>query len=95
MSAGVMAVVSFAIVKSTTGGVCVWERTDSPATPTPKQQLPQLPAAIVSGGGWVRQGGDTWVSLMAQGLTFPLPYPCENHAPSQFSCREHSSLGSF
>ena len=28
----VMAVVSFANVKSTVGGVCVWERTDSPAT---------------------------------------------------------------
>ena len=31
-------------------------------------------------------------SLMAQGLTSP-PYPCENHVPSQFSCREHSWLG--
>ena len=29
---------------------------------------------------------------MAQGLTSP-PYPCENHAPSQFSCHEHSWLG--
>ena len=29
---------------------------------------------------------------MAQGLTSP-PYPCENHAPSQFSFREHSWLG--
>ena len=29
---------------------------------------------------------------MAQGLTSP-PYPCENHAPSQFSCRERSWLG--
>ena len=26
---------------------------------------------------------------IAQGLTSPHPYPCENHAPSQFSCREH------
>ena len=31
-------------------------------------------------------------SLMAQGLTSP-PYPYENHAPSQFSFREHSWLG--
>ena len=33
-------------------------------------------------------------SLIAQGLTFPThPYPCENHAPSQFSCRERSWTG--
>ena len=31
-------------------------------------------------------------SPLVQGLTSP-PYPCENHAPSQFSCREHSWLG--
>ena len=36
VSAGVMAVVSFSIVKSTMSGVCVWEMIDSPATPTPK-----------------------------------------------------------
>ena len=24
---------------------------------------------------------------------FPHPYPCENHAPSQFSCRERSWSG--
>ena len=29
-------VVFFAIVKSIVGGVCVWVRTDSPATPLPK-----------------------------------------------------------
>ena len=32
-------------------------------------------------------------SLIAQGLTFPHPYPCENHAPSQFSCRDRSWSG--
>ena len=32
-------------------------------------------------------------SPIAQGLTFPHPYPCENHAPSQFICRECSWLG--
>ena len=29
---------------------------------------------------------------LVQGLTSP-PYPYENHAPSKFSCREHSWLG--
>ena len=32
-------------------------------------------------------------SPVVQGLTFPLAYLYENHAPSQFSCREHSWLG--
>ena len=32
-------------------------------------------------------------SPIGQGLNFPHPYPCENHAPSQFSFRERSSLG--
>ena len=32
-------------------------------------------------------------SPIGQGLTFPHPYPCENHAPSQFSCHERSWLG--
>ena len=32
-------------------------------------------------------------SPIAQGLTIPPPYPCENHAPSQFSHRERSWLG--
>ena len=31
-------------------------------------------------------------SPIGQGLTFPHPYPCENHAPSRFSCLEHSWL---
>ena len=32
--------------------------------------------------------------LMAQVLTIPPhPYPCENHAPSQFSCRERRWSG--
>ena len=30
-------------------------------------------------------------SPLVQGLTSP-PYAYENHAPSQFSCREHSWL---
>ena len=33
--------------------------------------------------------------LMAQSLTSPHPYPCENHAPSQFSFRERSRSGSL
>ena len=38
--------------------------------------------------------GDTWIfSPIGQGLTFPHPYPYENHAPSQFSCRERSWSG--
>ena len=32
-------------------------------------------------------------SPLVHGLTIPLPYPCENHAPSQFSCYECSWSG--
>ena len=30
---------------------------------------------------------------IGQGLTFPHPYPCENHALSQFSCCDRSWSG--
>ena len=30
----------------------------------------------------------SWLKVL-----YPSPYPYENHAPSQFSCREHSWLG--
>ena len=38
-----------------------------------KQQLPQPPATILNGGGWVRQGGDTWVFPHRPRLTSPTP----------------------
>ena len=41
----------------------------------------------------IKNSGDTWI--FPHGLIFaiPPPYPYENHAPSQFSCSEHSWLG--
>ena len=95
-------VILLPIVRFITGGVCVWARTDSLATLHSQPQLPQLTAAILNGGGWIKQGkmgkskqgGDTWI--FSHGSRFgnsPHPYPCENHAPSQFSCRERRWLG--
>ena len=58
--------------------------------------FPQLLAEILNEGGWVRKGKKTHgISLIAPGSTIPHPYPYENHAPSQFSCRERSWSGSF
>jgi len=43
--------------------------------------------------GKSKQGGDTWIFSHGSRFDIPPPYPCENHAPSQFSFREHSWLG--
>ena len=39
------------------------------------------------------KGGDTWIFSHGSRFDIPRPYPCENHAASQFSFREHSWLG--
>ena len=76
------------IVKSTVGGVCMWVRTDSPATPLPKiiNYLNHHQPFLMKVVG-IRQGKKThgFFSLIGQGLTnSPHPYPCENHAPFSF-----------
>ena len=69
-------------------------------TPLPAITSPTNSRAF-NGGGWIRQGkmgkskqgGDTWIfSHGSRFDNFPHPYPCENQAPSQFSCPKCSWL---
>ena len=69
------------------GRVCVWVRTDSPATPLPKDHncLNHQQSFIMKVVG-IRQKRMThgFLPLLAQGLKnlpHPYPHPWENHAP--------------
>ena len=100
-SAWVKSAFFLSIQKSTMGGVCVEAWTDSPATPHPEQltaitSLSFQQKLLIAVVGWdKRKRTHRYFPSLAKVDKFPHPYPCENHAPIRFSCRNRSWLCSF
>ena len=78
------------------GGVCVWVRTDSSATPLPKTiNCLNPPAVFLNESGWNKtEEEDTWVFLsLAKVENFPTLILVKIMPLSHFSCRDRSWSG--